>query len=498
MKNAVIVVHGISPQQRYTIQDLFASGLCAALENETPVDRAARLGSGAPPRSGSWTTAVAWPAVCQGQAVQEPAVMALRVECKDERGADAPCEPTIDVFEGYWSPVDKEETTPWRVLSWLFQSFFAPLSNAKIPVTLAKFVYDLSCALGALAFGVTVTILLAASAVHAYELNGDLVRQDPAALLIALCGAYLIAQVAARLLAFVTMQAGIAWWGVAVLAILLAVGLGLLGWPMLGAKPQPLIEVLTGPRAWLVFSALLLRSLLGFIRNFLVDAVGDIQIYTTQDDNARFYHFRGEIVKAVSDVVGRVLRSTDGEGKPLYDKVFLAGHSLGSTILMDVIVALHEQVEEEGLKANAWRRLRAFITFGAALEKTRFFFDVRNPRLSQALMAWRRDIYGHLFTAEAAALDGPAPHVSQKPHGIYWENYWYFTDLVANAIASYTSSRRPGDDLTERAPESDHAVCVNARLVPPLSPWPHSHYLHDDSFWHTGKQLGATAIVAHG
>ncbi len=498
MRNAVIVVHGISPQPRYGIQDLFASGLRDALENETPTDRAARMGDNAPAAVGTWSTGVAWPAVCKGQALEESPAVALRVECKDARGQDVPGQPSIDVFEGYWSPIDKEETTPLRVLSWLFQSFFTPLSQAKIPASIAKLGYDLFCSVAALAFGLGVTILLACSGWRAYQLNRDLVWHDPIRLIVQLFGAYLLAQVAARLLAFVTMRAPIAWWGAGVLALMTVTGLWLLGYPLLGAKPEPFIVLMTGPLAWLLYTALSLRALFGFIRNFLVDTIGDIQIYTTHDENARFNQFRTQIIQAVGDVISRVLRSTDDHGAPLYDKVFLAGHSLGTTILMDVLVALHEQVEEEGLPVEAWRRIRAFLTFGTALEKTRFFFDVRNPGLSKTLIDWRRDIYGHLFTAQASVLDGAAPGVSQKPDGIYWENYWYFTDVVANAIVSYESTRVPGEDLTKRASLPDHAICVNASLKAPLTLWPHSHYLHDDAFWHTGEQLGAAAIVAHG
>ncbi|MDQ6766533.1 MAG: hypothetical protein M3Z41_01840 [Candidatus Eremiobacteraeota bacterium] len=498
MKNAVIVVHGISPHQRYQIQDAFASGLCSALQAETARDRTARLGAGAPKGAGFWSTGIVWPRVHNDQQIVESQAVALRVECKDEGGGNIPFEPTIDVFEGYWSPIDKEQTTPLRVLSWLLAATFVPLNNVRIPATFAKSAFDLSFTLGALVLGLLATYVVASSALRAYHAYVTQVSVDMHGLLFAAVGAYMLAQVLARLWQVMVRHARLSVWNALILVGLAIGGVILLDWPNRAAQLS-WIGRLTGPSGWLFISALALRFVLSFAKNFLVDAIGDIQIYTTHDENARFYQFRQQIIQTVGRVVVQVLQSTDEGGKPLYDNVFLVGHSLGTTVLMDVIIALHALVEEEAFPTERWRCIRAFVTYGSALEKTRFFFDVRNQNLSEALVRWRKDVYGHLFTADAAVLDGEPPRTHMPPSGIFWANYWYFTDVVANEIRSYTSSREPGEDLTGQAQQPDHSICVNVQLQSPRTILPHSRYLRDASFWHTGPQhRGAAAIVAHG
>ena len=496
MKNAVIAVHGISPHQRYEIQDAFASALCAALRDETAQDRSARLGAGAPKPAGTWTTGIVWPKVTADQPIDEAQVLALRVECRDDGGRNVPCEPTVDVFEGYWSPVDKEQTTAWRVLSWLLGATFTPLENVGIPATLSKTAYDLIFTGAALVVGLALIIVVANSAVRAYQAYVTHVSSNLWGLLIAAVGAYLLVQVVVRIWRLLKPGARLTWWNAAMIALMVVGGVALLGWPTRGT-PMSWAAVITGPSGWLMGAAFALRLLLSFASSFLVDTVGDIQTYTTHDENARYYQFRRRIIQAVGAVVTQVLRATDADGKALYDNIFLVGHSLGATVLMDVIIAVHALVEEEGLPTEAWRRIRAFVTYGAALEKTRFFFDVRNPHLSDTLVRLRKDVYGHLFKADSAVLSGPPPHTDAPPDGIFWTNYWYFTDVVANAIVSYASARVPGEDLTTPSAQSEHPVCVNVRLRSPRTLWPHSRYLGDAAFWHTGQNLGVAAIVAH-
>ncbi len=56
---------------------------------------------------------------------------------------------------------------------------------------------------------------------------------------------------------------------------------------------------------------------------------------------------------------------------------------------------------------------------------------------------------------------------------MFWANHWYFTDLVANHIESYT------DGATTQ-------ICENTRLKSSFHschPWVHSDYLWDENFW---------------
>ena len=155
---------------------------------------------------------------------------------------------------------------------------------------------------------------------------------------------------------------------------------------------------------------------------------------------------------------------------PLYDRVVVAAHSLGSTIGMDALISIHEMCAEGGVLPEQWNRLRAFVTFGSSLEKTRFFFDVKQPTISASADHWRNDVYGRLFTNDFATLSRAVPPTSSQ---IFWANHWYAPDLVANRIESYTD-------------RNHRTICENTVLQSKFSlfhPWVHSDYLWDENFW---------------
>ena len=55
-----------------------------------------------------------------------------------------------------------------------------------------------------------------------------------------------------------------------------------------------------------------LRSALGTLNEFFVNTLGDVQIYTTHDENSAFYKFRKQIVETVEAIILQVLRASAG------------------------------------------------------------------------------------------------------------------------------------------------------------------------------------------
>jgi len=172
--------------------------------------------------------------------------------------------------------------------------------------------------------------------------------------------------------------------------------------------------------------------------------------------------------------------------------VFLVGHSLGSSILMDVIVELHRLLMEGGLDESSWNRLRCFVSYGTALEKTHYLLSCARPVAPQQVGEFKADLYSRLFSADETALR-PAGATSRPP--MFWTNYWYFSDVVANAIASYGRARSTADPAPD---PSVHYTCLNARLPSPAGVvWSHGSYLGDRSLWHSaGDRRGLASIVA--
>ncbi|MBV8727541.1 MAG: hypothetical protein JO233_07130 [Candidatus Eremiobacteraeota bacterium] len=563
MKTAVIVVHGVCPTPRYQIQDAFATEFAARLN-----DRVAR--------GKQWHTSILWPPISTPNAGPDDVhATALRIWQAGDQ-PDDPQHDAFDIFEGYWSPIDKNQTTPQSVLAWISRALFAPLNaSAKLYAGFWKTAFDLGF-VGTMVL--LAVVLLAAAAVvgvkgynvfaHAavaLKCSGivnpaehqkciaqvpsilDMVLHPTSALpgfalsalgyLVAIfIGAFAGTQLI--LSAYIAVsewrrRSNVAkarkgastsksaeeifgqyqWWRFgfwALLAIVAFLGLYYVPfWRPFSPDPE---HTLAWATIEMVAFVALIRGGLSILDGFFVNFLGDVQIYSTHDENARFYQLRKEIVGTVEGIILQVLRSENAPAttvevptvkalkapavvEPLYDRVFVVGHSLGSTISMDAILSVHELYAEGGLAAADWKRLRGFVSFGAALEKTKFFFDVRQPSVSVSPDHWRNDVYGKLFTENAAVLSD-----DDNEDGIFWANYWYFNDIVANEIASYRSAIRVGKAAhAHRARAAqERVVCANARLKstflrPPWHMWIHSDYLGDDSFWRSGDDHDGVA-----
>jgi len=239
-----------------------------------------------------------------------------------------------------------------------------------------------------------------------------------------------------------------------------------------------------------------------WLADFVVENIlGDVQIYTTHDCNNTFYTIRQQIISTVTnallgavnavnvqlDADGDPIVALDAHGNPvpappLYGKIHVAGHSLGSTIAMDVLLRIRQLSYEGAVTEDAWGRVRSLTTFGTALEKTRFLLDVRNPTVSAAQQQWQNDAYGRFFTLDDGTLTYP-----DNTHGIFWGNHWYAHDVVANRIVSYKSVVTPGTMSFGwiNAPPEEHAICRNDLI--PHKRWPgafvHGDYIGDALFW---------------
>jgi hypothetical protein len=524
-KTAVIVVHGIHPTPRFEIQDLYATQLLRRLNGD-----AGGL---------AWKLSILWPAIANPDAQPgDVHATALRI-CQKDDNADEPASSFFDIFEAYWSPIDKNQTTLQKVLAWLADAIFVPLNaSAKLYSGTGKVLFDLVLVLSVLAASLVLFVAAAVVANAGYRVFAraaicatsgkppdcsttlpsffDFILHPAttmqgfawqALLCVAIifAGAYALTQLAistyhtcaeayrrnrARKCGDSGLLQTRRMWRLWFQALLLIVAVfGLWIWPWF----RPFVP---DPSHRLMYSTLvavllvgLIRSALGMLNEFFVNTLGDVQIYTTHDENSGFYKLRKQIVETVEGIVLQVLRASAGplttqpvpdvaemrqafeEALPaLYDRVIVAGHSLGSTIAMDALLNIHEMYSEGGLTKEQWLRLRALVTFGSALEKTKFFFDVKQPTVSASADHWRNDVYGKLFTRDFTLLSAGE---RTRDSGIFWANYWYFHDPVANEIQSYADAH-------------GQAICENTLLKSKFSllhPWIHGDYLWDATFW---------------
>jgi hypothetical protein len=515
----VVAVHGVIPQARYAFQDQVADELCKALD-------------AFPTSGGPWQSSVVFQTP-QPNAGDTPTTdptdtpTISRVHRASEADPNAPAGDFFDVREAYWSPIDKGKTTSLGVLRWLLTTVFLPIDDtARYTERFRKVAWDIGFVLSAMLLGsacFVCSLLAAAWAIGATQMPGVampsllqalayvgapftlLANLRPGivgSLLAGVAGAYLAAQAirAAWSLAHnvrtLVVSDPIQLWSrigaIAVLSVLAFAGIAFcIMAPASGQSPMALSGFA------LVVTVLLFQSGRALLLWFLLNFFGDVQIYTTRDENSVFFALREQILELVTGTIAGVAQCrTNGEP---YDRVYVMAHSLGSTIALDALMRIYNAQKAEAVPPEAWARIRAFVTFGTSLEKTKYFFNAWSPTASQAYEEWQNDLYGPIFTSEASALVTP-----EQSAGIFWLNCWYFSDFVSDEINSYRSFVLPGQApstrFANRARAKEHAkkngVAVAGRLVAKnrsrfgdFAPWrlhfvTHGDYLSDESwFW---------------
>ena len=522
---AVVGVHGISPIQQYGFQDQLAMGLLGYLN---AVEKAASTGC-------TWFSTTYWPRVSKkpNNPVLKPS--ALRLYRDDEKDPENPTGRVYDVYEGYWSPYSKGKTNIASLLTWLLRcTFLATSSTARVPATWKKLLWDVGYLLTAIAAALVFLVLAFVAGsfawTHFVQLFVPESTSTPSFLdfafsplsqvkLIPWSGwlqlafdvgiAYLVVQlfvvgktrIATRArtaelrrdgrkggrFETQTIQAETFHNVVTVLLVVFVALLVVADVLMLQAYHPGHVARIMWHGMWLVIAVGLFQAARA-IADFLVeDVLGDVQVYCTHDCNSSFYAVRSQIIDAVTKAVLGALTAVgpkiaDGDDDaPLYEKIHVAGHSLGTTVGLDVLIRLRQLVEEGSVDEADWLRIRSFTTFGTALEKTRFLLDVRNPTVSAAQMQWQNDSYGRFFTDHRSTLAR-----GDNERGIFWSNHWYFHDIVANEIVSYKSDVEPGESFASwAAAPHEHDICENNAIAHPKPPWAfvHGDYLGDPLFW---------------
>ena len=539
MRIGIVAVHGVIPQLRFGFQDEVAAQLTEALN--------------APSQEPAWTWTVVLPSNGAANAANVPTISRVHQVHDDPAH---PASDFFDVHEAFWSPIDKGKTTFASICAWLLKTVFAPLNSfARYREHPLKVCWDLGYVL--LAFAIAVFLLLFAAmqsangmlyvlcqvqVPHAAALKDFAAMRCPAVwahgfdwsvlfgmaslLLNPLEFAKLIGPGVIAGLVFGLIGTYLWWQAIRSLWFLVKGIVQGRGDVLAVVSRLVAIALLTAAGGILVYfewhtpvagSALRSTGLLmivsiaafdfgrSYLAWFVTNFFGDVQIYTTNNQNSEFYALREAILQKVEDVIVNVAAKSPA-GAP-YDRVYVLAHSLGSTIAMDALIRLYDVVKAPvpplgvapTLGWSDWLRIRGFVTFGTALEKTKYFFNAWSATPSQGWEQWNDDIYGGLFTADRSSLDSP-----DASFGIYWLNSWFFSDFVSDEITTYRSFLLPGETLADAVNARDDAralaasgQAVLARCVADnrhrFGPWPrhietHTWYLEHPWFWHASTR----------
>jgi hypothetical protein len=219
-------------------------------------------------------------------------------------------------------------------------------------------------------------------------------------------------------------------------------GLAYLFWDKLANKSFHL-NVIGGHPYWSGVLLVLLAIYCWLIYYVMVEYVGDVVIYVSSYKVSRFEEVRGQIQDAVFKVVRQVYsaRDEDDDLLPLYNRVVIVGHSLGTVIAYDMLnAAISWDLAEQNNKMDVVGRTSALITFGSPLDKTAFLFrtQVSGPKfLREALAAQRQPLI----------LD----YKDFRPKDTFeWTNIYSRMDIVSGCLLYYDT---PGDSEPSKDPK---------------------------------------------
>ena len=119
---------------------------------------------------------------------------------------------------------------------------------------------------------------------------------------------------------------------------------------------------------------------------FLRDFLGDVQLWTTYQENNTKHATREEILTCARSVFDHVLHNEDCAG------ITVIAHSLGSTIMLDALSRLGREARAEqsinptpgpDSLSERIKKIKYFITLGSPIDKVYFFFESRRVKLKE-------------------------------------------------------------------------------------------------------------------
>lgn len=195
----------------------------------------------------------------------------------------------------------------------------------------------------------------------------------------------------------------------------------------------------------------------------LANVVGDITVYNTLDARSPHFEVRGRIRRgAVRALRGLLEARQDDQGawRWAYERVVVAGHSLGSQVAFDALNGILDVCGEgrlagftehggvrtpaEGTAVPPFRSLAelfgGFVTLGSPLDKIAFFLSDRTPPEHYFLRQLRRQALS--FKQRALTHTGSTRFVLEPPlrpplDDVAWLNFHDANDYVSGSLDFY-------------------------------------------------------------
>lgn len=255
---------------------------------------------------------------------------------------------------------------------------------------------------------------------------------------------------------------------VASLAITAFVGYVMYGSWLLPAARDPIGKWLRASLAVLILGGEMF-VFLRLIRGFLIEFGGDVAAYVAPFKVSKFEEIRHAIQER-GRTVARFIYAVraPGSDRPLYDRVMVVGHSLGSVLAYDTLNdAMSRDASAEGWGAGSpagqfdvVNRTSLLLTFGSPLDKTAFIFRTQRNALE--------------VSAREKLVSAVQPLIqSYRNRRCRWINVWSRSDWISGPLGYYDRPQPPPgqgicniENNESRSPAAAHTEYWSGSLIP--------------------------------
>jgi len=307
----------------------------------------------------------------------------------------------VHIYEAYWAPITEGQVTYWETVKFLFAAAWQGIKSSRFfkPCSFQRFLFgdlqDLTIFARTRATLLLVAVALAAQVVAI---------------------ALVLAKLADQLKQLETSHFAIKQ----VLEVLLPGIHVLRSTPATPEQKALVVLVLIG---WY-----LLVAEIFFVRYFLIEYAGDVAAYISPYKDSKFEDIRNKI-QAVGLNVAKVIYGFDNiTPVPDYERVIIAGHSLGSVLAYDTLNAIInlDLTSANPGSRNVVARTTKLITFGSPLDKTAFLFRNQSNHVKDPL---REQMASSI---QPLILDYPS---FRRPN--LWTNLWSPLDVISGSLQYY-------------------------------------------------------------
>jgi hypothetical protein len=308
---------------------------------------------------------------------------------------------SVHIYEAYWAPVTEGKVTYWETLSFLFSAAWKGWRSSK---------FFRPCGFQRYLFGRLRNFTIYA-------------RTKVGLMLVAL---FLLAQVVAIAMVLAKLtdqikQMETAHFAIKQVFIILLPGVH--GLRSASAGEQEKLWTALRLIGWYLLVAEIFLA-----RYFLIEYAGDVAAYISPYKASKFEDIRDKIQAIGLDVAKVIYGFGNTTIVPNYQRVVIAGHSLGSVLAYDTLNAVINLDLTSGTPGSKHvvERTRKLITFGSPLDKTAFLFRNQSNHVKDPLREQMASAFQPLILDYA---------VFRKPH--FWTNLWSPLDVVSGSLDYY-------------------------------------------------------------